>query len=87
MTTIIILIVILIVALIAIAFSRQLVMDKQELLQTPINEKFKVLASVINEGLLDGKGELTVFDDDPRIMNLMSMNRQNLLIQFHYKII
>ena len=84
MTTIIILIVILIVALIAIAFSRQLVIDKQELLQTPINEKFKVLASVINEGLLDGKGELTLFDDDPRIMNLMSMNRQNLLIQFHY---
>ncbi|MCR5454472.1 MAG: hypothetical protein K6F33_05745, partial [Bacteroidales bacterium] len=84
MTTIIVLIVILIVALIAIAFSRQLVMDKQELAATPINKKFEILASTINEGLLDGKGDLTVFDNDPHIMNLMSKQRQNMLIQFHY---
>lgn len=84
MTTIIILITLLIFAILIVPFTRQIVKDKVELRQTPINEKFKVLVSVINEVMLDGKGEITLFDDDPRLMNLMSDERRNMLIQFYY---
>lgn len=84
MTTIIILIVLLILAILIIPFTRQLVLDKEELRKTPINEKFKELVTIINSTMLDGEGEITLFDDDPRLMNLMSENKQNMLIQFYY---
>lgn len=72
MVTIIILIIVLILALVIVPFTRQIVKDKEELAKTPINEKFQILIAKINDGLLDGKGEITLFDDDPRLMNLMS---------------
>lgn len=84
MVTIIILIVVLLLALIIVPFSRDLVKDKEELARTPINEKFKVLVSIINDGLLDGEGEITLVDDDPRLMSLMSKEKMNMLIQFYY---
>lgn len=84
MTTIIILIILLIFAILIVPFMRQIVKDKVELCKTPINEKFKVLVSIINEVMLDGKGEITLFDDDPRLMNLMSDECRNMLIQFYY---
>ena len=84
MVTIIILIIVLILALVIVPFTRQIVKDKEELAKTPINEKFQILIAKINDGLLDGKGEITLFDDDPRLMNLMSEDMRNMLIQFYY---
>ena len=84
MVTIIILIIVLILALVIVPFARQIVKDKEELAKTPINEKFQILVAKINDGLLDGKGEITLFDDDPRLMNLMSEDMRNMLIQFYY---
>lgn len=84
MVTIIILIVVLLFAIIIVPFTRDLVKDKEELGRTPINEKFKVLVSIINDGLLDGKGEITLVDNDPRLMSLMSKEKRNMLIQFYY---
>ena len=79
MVTIIILIIVLILALVIVPFTRQIVKDKEELAKTPINEKFQILVAKINDGLLDGKGEITLFDDDPRLMNLMSEDMRNMI--------
>lgn len=84
MTTIIILVILLIFSALIVPFARQLVKDKLELKQTPINKKFELLVSIINDTMLGGRGEITLFDDDPRLMNLMSDDRRNLLIQFYY---
>ena len=82
--TLIFLLVIFVLALIFVPFTRQLVKDKEELSRNPINKKFEILVGVINDIMLDGKGEITLFDDDPRLMNLMSEDKRNMLIQFHY---
>lgn len=82
--TIIVLIIVLILAILIVPFARQMVKDKLELEDTPINKKFEVLVGIINDAMLDGKGEITLFDEDPKQMNLMSDTRSNLLIQFYY---
>ena len=64
--TLIFLLVIFVLALIFVPFTRQLVKDKEELSRNPINKKFEILVGVINDIMLDGKGEITLFDDDPR---------------------
>ena len=84
MVTIIILIILLILALIFVPFSRAIVKDKLELAETPINKKFEILINRINDGLLDGRGEAVLFDDDARLMNLFSEDKSNYLIQFYY---
>ena len=82
--TLIFLLIIFVLALIFVPFTRQLVKDKEELSRNPINKKFEILVGVINDVMLDGKGEVTLFDDDPRLMNLMSDDKRNMLIQFYY---
>ena len=82
--TLIFLLVIFVLALIFVPFTRQLVKDKEELSRNPINKKFEILVGVINDVMLDGKGEVTLFDEDPRLMNLMSDDKRNMLIQFYY---
>lgn len=82
--TLIFLLVVFVLALIFVPFTRQLVKDKEELSRNPINKKFEILVGAINEFMLDGKGEVTLFEDEPRLMNLMSEERRNMLIQFYY---
>lgn len=82
--TLISLLVVFALAFIFVPFTRQLVKDKEELSRNPINKKFEILVGAINEFMLDGKGEVTLFDDDPRLMNLMSEDKRNMLIQFYY---
>lgn len=84
MATIIILIVILIFALVMIPFMRQIAKDKIELERNPIDKKFSVLVGIINQELMGGKGEVVLFDDDKRLMNLFSEDSRNMLIQFFY---
>ena len=82
--TLIFFLVVFVLALIFVPFTRQLVKDKEELSRNPINKKFEILVGVINDIMLDGKGEVTLFEDEPRLMNLMSEERRNMLIQFYY---
>lgn len=82
--TLITLVVVLILALLIVPFTRQIVLDKEELSKTPINEKFKILADIVNEKLFDGRGELTLLDDDPRQMNIFCKEQANYLIKFYY---
>ena len=67
----IIIAVILLLGLIFIPFFRQLYKDKCELKKQPLKEMFAVLIETINQDLFHGKAELTTFDDDPRIANMM----------------
>lgn len=82
--TIIVLIILLMLSLFIVPFERDRMKDRIELQNNPINKKFFVLVSIVNNGLLDGHGDITLFDDNPRLMNLMDPNRKNLLIQFVY---
>lgn len=82
--TLIFLLIIFILALIFVPFTRQLIKDKEELSRNPINKKFEILVGVINDTMFNGKGEITLFEDNPRLMNLISENRSNMLIQFYY---
>ena len=62
--TLIFLLVIFILALLFLPFMRQIAKDKIELSQTTLPKKFEILFAAINAGLMEGKGELTTFDDD-----------------------
>lgn len=84
MVTIILLIILLLAALLFVPFARQLEKGKMELAANPINEKFGILVGIINDALLAGRGEITLFDDNPKLMNLFSKDQANILIQFFY---
>lgn len=80
----IIIAVILLLGLIFIPFFRQLYKDKCELKKQPLKEMFAVLIETINQDMFHGKAELTTFDDDPRIANMMDDNRRNLIVRYNY---
>lgn len=84
MVTTIIIIVVLIGSLIFISFARDLIKDRQELNERSLTERYNILMANVNAGILNGRGELTTFDDDPRLVNMMDHNRLNIKIQFHY---
>ena len=56
MVTLIILFIVLVLALLILPFSKALMKDKQDLRQSPIEVRFKVLIDEINKAFLDGKG-------------------------------
>lgn len=82
--TLIFLLVVFILALLFLPFLRQIAKDKIELSQTTLPQKFEILFATINAGLMNGKGELTTFDDDPRQANMFDEDHPNMLIQFYY---
>lgn len=81
---IIVLLILLLLALVIVPFARQMIKDKEELHSNPIEQKFSVLAQALSDALMDGDGQVTVFEDNPKLMNLMSDNKRNLLIHFMY---
>lgn len=85
MVTLIILFIVLVLALLILPFSKALMKDKQDLRQSPIEVRFKVLIDEINKAFLDGKGT-TVYPvkNDNRWLNLHSDDRANYLFQFNY---
>ena len=85
MATLIILFIVLVLALLILPFSKALMKDKQDLRQSPIEVRFKVLIDEINKAFLDGKGT-TVYPvkNDNRWLNLHSEDRANYLFQFNY---
>jgi hypothetical protein len=82
--TLIFLLVIFVLALLVLPFMRQVAKDKIELSQTSLRQKFEVLFVGINAGLMEGKGEVITFEDDPRAVNMFDKNLPNMLIQFYY---
>lgn len=85
MSTLIVLLIILVLALIILPFARDLMKDKEDLRRSPIEVRFKVLIDEINKAFLDGKG-ITVYPvkNDNRWVNLHSDAKANYLIQFNY---
>lgn len=85
MVTLIILFIVLVLALLILPFSKALMKDKQDLRQSPIEDRFKVLIEEINKAFLDGKGT-TVYPvkNDNRWLNLHSDDKANYLFQFNY---
>lgn len=83
-TTLIVLLVITLLAIIFLPFSRALMKDREELYENPLEQKFKILISRVNELLMSGHGEVVKFKDDPRMLNLFDENCANLLINFYY---
>lgn len=77
--TLIFLLVIFILALLFLPFMRQIAKDKIELSQTSLPQKFEILFAAINASLMQGKGELTTFDDDLRSVNMLDEDPTALL--------
>ena len=86
MLKIVIIIAIIILFLIFIPFIRDMMVSKKDLAKNPIEIKFKRFFDTISEELMNGNGELTLFDDDPRAANIQDSNQKNLLIQCYYGI-
>jgi len=84
MIRIIIIIVVLILVLVLGRYGIARLRDHIELSQTTLDNKLEPLLQYINTGLLDGTGEVTTFEDQPRCMNLFSEQYANMLIQFLY---
>ena len=57
MVNLIILFIVLMLALIILPFSKALIKDKQDLRQSPIEVRFKVLIDEINKAFLDERGQ------------------------------
>lgn len=81
--TLIVLIIITIIALVFLPFFKELMQDRNELEQNPMEKKFQILISRINHLIMDGKGEI-IKTEDPRQVNLFSDDQANMLLQFYY---
>lgn len=82
--TLIVLLIITLLAMIFLPFSRALMKDRSELHENPMEKKFYILITRINDLLMDGKGEVVKFKDDPRTLNLFDDNHANMIINFYY---
>ena len=82
--TLIVLLIITLLAILILPFSRALMKDREELYENPLPKKFAILIRQINYGLMDGMGEIVEFKKDPRIINLFDEGLPNMLIHFRY---
>jgi hypothetical protein len=82
----IVLVILLVLFLLIHPFLSALIKDKQELADTTLAKKFPFFFDTINNGLFDGKGEIIEFEDNPRIVNMMSTDPmcQNMIVHFLY---
>lgn len=83
-TTLIVLLIITLLAMIFLPFSRALMKDRAELHENPMEKKFNILITRLNDLLMNGKGEVVKFKDDPRMLNLFDDNHANMIINFYY---
>ena len=82
--TLIVLLVITLLAILILPFSRALMKDRAELHENPLDKKFSILISRINRLMMNGCGEVVKFKEDPRMLNLFDENHANMLIHFYY---
>lgn len=81
--TLIVLLIITLVALIFIPFSKALMRDRRELRANPMERKFGLLISRINTLMMNGSGEV-IKTSNPRQVNLFSDDVPNMLICIFY---
>lgn len=65
-------------------FGRALMKDRSELHENPMERKFHILITRINDLLMNGRGDVVKFKNDPRMLNLFDDNHANMLIHFYY---
>lgn len=82
--TLIVLLIITLLAILLLPFSRALMKDRAELHENPLDKKFSILISRINQLMMNGCGKVVKFENDPRMLNLFDENRANMLIHFNY---
>lgn len=82
--TLIVLLIVTIFAMIFLPFGRSLMKDRAELYENPMDKKFSILLTRINDLLMNGKGEVVKFKDDPRMLNLFDDTHTNMIINFYY---
>jgi len=82
--TLIVLLIITLLALVILPFSKALMKDRAELHENPLDKKFAILISRINQLLMNGRGEVVKFEEDPRMLNLFDENHANMIINFYY---
>lgn len=82
--TLIVLLIITLMAMIFLPFSRALMKDRAELYENPMEKKFNILITQINTLLMNGQGEIVKFKNDPRMLNLFDENLPNMIIHFFY---
>ena len=80
MLKIIIAIAVIVMFLIFVPFLRDMMMVKKDLAKNPIESKFNTFFETINEELMNGNGELTLFDDDPRAANIQDPKSINTVL-------
>lgn len=83
-TTLVVLLIITLLAMIFLPFSRALMKDRSELHENPMEKKFNILITRINDLLMNGHGEVVKFKNDPRMLNLFDDNHANMIINFYY---
>ena len=83
-TTLIVLLILTLLAMVFLPFSRALMKDRTELHDNPLEKKFNILITRINDLLMDGRGEVVIFKNDPRTLNLFDDNHANMIINFYY---
>lgn len=83
-STLVVLLIITLLAMIFLPFSRALMKDRSELHENPMEKKFNILITRINDLLINGQGEVVKFKDDPRMLNLFDHNHANMIINFYY---
>lgn len=83
-STLIVLLIITLLAMIFLPFSRALMKDRAELHENPMEKKFNILITRINDLLMNGNGEVVKFQNDPRMLNLFDDNHANMIIHFYY---
>lgn len=83
-TTLVVLLIITLLAMIFLPFSRALMKDRSELHENSMEKKFNILITRINDLLMNGQGEVVKFKDDPRMLNLFYDNHANMIINFYY---
>lgn len=83
-TTLVLLLIITLLAMIFLPFSRSLMKDRAELHENPMEKKFGILLTRINDLMMNGNGDVVKFKDDPRMLNLFDDNHANMIIHFYY---
>ncbi len=83
-TTLIVILITILLAMVFLPFSRALIKDRAELHENPMEKKFDILITHINDLLMDGMGEVVKFRNDPRMLNLFDENLPNMIINFYY---
>jgi hypothetical protein len=81
--TLIVLLIVTIMALVFLPFSRALMQDRRELESNPLDRKFEILIGRINSLMMGGLGKV-IKTQDPRQVNLFSDDSSNMIIQFYY---